>query len=126
MVHSGVHGVRGGESSKFRTRQLDSGVESLALTVRLCQRRTASAQGKGNAPPDQRSPDEQNLLSPGSPTGAPRRALSLNHLVRPRQHRWRDGEAERLRGLEVDDQGDLGRTLDRKASGVRSLQHLVH
>src|SRR5262245_55160432 len=35
-------------------------------------------------------------------------AGSLNNLVRPREHRWRDREAEGLRGLEVDHQVELG------------------
>jgi hypothetical protein len=42
----------------------------------------------------------------------------LDHLVRPPQHRGRDGEAERLRGLEVDDQFELRGLLDRKVGGL--------
>jgi len=36
----------------------------------------------------------------------------LNHLIRPRQQRRRDREAEGLGGLEVDREKELGRSLD--------------
>jgi hypothetical protein len=39
---------------------------------------------------------------------------SFDHLVRPQQQQRRDREAERLRGLEVHDQIELDRLLDRK------------
>src|SRR5215470_2107677 len=37
---------------------------------------------------------------------------SLDELVRSPQHRRRDGQAERLHGLEIDDQLEFGRLLD--------------
>ena len=37
----------------------------------------------------------------------------LDNLVRPQQQRLRDREAQRLRGLEVDNQLELDRLLDR-------------
>jgi hypothetical protein len=37
----------------------------------------------------------------------------FDHLVGPREQRWRDGNAERLRGLQVDNQLKFGRLLDR-------------
>src|SRR5215468_4820530 len=49
----------------------------------------------------------------------------LDDLVRPRQHRRRDREAERLGGLEVDHQLELRRLLDRKVSGLGTLEDLV-
>jgi len=38
----------------------------------------------------------------------------LDHLVRGRQQRFRDGEAERLGGLEVDDEFEFRGLLDRE------------
>src|SRR5215813_563219 len=42
----------------------------------------------------------------------------LDDLIRPPQHRRRDRQAERLGGLEVDDQLELGGLLDRKVTGL--------
>jgi hypothetical protein len=42
---------------------------------------------------------------------------SLYHLVGGRQHRFRDGKAERLGGFEVDDHLVLGRRLQRQIGG---------
>src|SRR6266852_3198362 len=47
------------------------------------------------------------------------RGLSLDHLSRPRQQRRRDRQAEGLRGLEVDDQLEPVKSLDRQFSGAR-------
>src|SRR2546427_111404 len=65
-----------------------------------------------------------------APTGlAPTRRTCLlwtrNHLIRPQQQRGWDGEAERFRGLEVDDQLELGGLLDGQISGLGALQDLV-
>jgi len=49
----------------------------------------------------------------------------LGHLVRPKQQQRRDRQAERLRGLEVDDELELGWLLDWEVTGVRALQDLV-
>ena len=43
---------------------------------------------------------------------APERGLA-NHLTRLEQDAWRDGQAERVGGLEIDDELKLGRLLDR-------------
>ena len=50
----------------------------------------------------------------------------LDHLIRPQQQRRRDRQAERLGGLEVDDQLELGRLLDGEVGGLRALEDLVH
>src|SRR5437870_10142282 len=50
---------------------------------------------------------------------------SLNDLIRSQQQRWRDGEAEGLRGLQVDDQLELGGLLDRQVGGLGPLQNPV-
>ena len=41
-----------------------------------------------------------------------------DHLVRAREQRLRDCEAERLRRLQIDDQLELGRLLDGQAGGL--------
>jgi hypothetical protein len=50
---------------------------------------------------------------------------SLDDLIRPQQERRRNRQAERLGGLEVDDQLERGRLLDRQVSGLRTFQDLV-
>jgi hypothetical protein len=42
----------------------------------------------------------------------------LNNFVGRSQQRFRDGEAERLGGLEVDDKFEFGRLYDRKVGRV--------
>src|SRR5215831_4582539 len=50
----------------------------------------------------------------------------LDHLIRPRQRRRRDRQAESLGGLEVDDQLELGWLLDGQVSGLRALEDPIH
>ena len=49
----------------------------------------------------------------------------LNHLVRPRQHGPWDGQPERLRGLQVEGQFELGRLLDRQVRRPGALRILM-
>src|SRR5437867_5093974 len=50
---------------------------------------------------------------------------SLDHLVCAQQQRLRDREPERLGGLEVDHELELGRLFHRKLAGLRALEDLV-
>ena len=50
---------------------------------------------------------------------------SVDDLVCSQQHRWRDGEAERLRGPDVYDELELGRLLDWEVGRFGALEDLV-
>src|SRR5215468_11119302 len=50
---------------------------------------------------------------------------SVDDLIRPQQQRLRDGEPERLGGLEVDDQFKLSRLQDRQLTGFRTPENLA-
>src|SRR5262245_42890010 len=52
-----------------------------------------------------------------------RLAHSLDHLVDAANQRQRDGEAERLGGLHVDDEFDFGRLLDRQLGGLLAFEN---
>jgi hypothetical protein len=58
-------------------------------------------------------------------TRPPSQFTSLDHLVGPGEHRWRDFKAERLRGLEIDYQFVLGRRLHRQVGGLLALDVLA-
>src|SRR3981189_1978375 len=66
--------------------------------------------------------------SRGSRAIRPRRSRdgSLNHPVRAQHQRLRDRNAERLGGLQIDDQLELRRLLDGKVGWLRALEDLVH
>src|SRR5262249_14294798 len=49
----------------------------------------------------------------------------LDHVVGSGEQRRRDGEAERFRCLEVDDQLELGRLLHRQSAGLRAFEDAV-
>src|SRR5438445_2462137 len=52
----------------------------------------------------------------------------FDHLIRPQQQRLRDRQPERLGGLEVDDQLELGGLLDGKIGGPppQEIRRLIH
>jgi hypothetical protein len=50
---------------------------------------------------------------------------SSNHFVRPRQRGWRNRDADLLRCLEINDELELRRLLDRQISGLCAFQDLV-
>jgi len=70
--------------------------------------------------PQPRPPRREQGHQKGRPAAA-----SLDRLIRPQQQRRRNREAERLRGLEVDDQLELGGLLDGKISRLGALQDPV-
>jgi hypothetical protein len=51
-------------------------------------------------------------------------SVSLNHLVRSRQHVWRNREADLLGGLEIDDELELLRLLHGKSAGLAPFRIL--
>src|SRR6266496_1713382 len=53
-------------------------------------------------------------------------SLSLNHLVRPRQHVRRNREPDLLSRLEVDDEFELRRLLHGEIGGLCAFQDLVN
>jgi hypothetical protein len=60
----------------------------------------------------------------------PLRAISdrglFDHLVSRGEQRWGHRDAERLRGLEIDDEIELGRLIDRPIGGLGAAQKFEH
>jgi hypothetical protein len=52
-------------------------------------------------------------------------AASFDHLVGDGGHRWRNIEAERLRGLEMDDQLEFSRLHHRQVGGLGAFESLA-
>src|SRR4051812_32379321 len=50
------------------------------------------------------------------------RRASLNHLIRSQQHRRRNGEAEGLRGMEIDNELEFRRLLDWHVTRLGALE----
>jgi hypothetical protein len=53
-------------------------------------------------------------------------ARRFDHLISLEQHCRRDGEPERLRRLQIDDQLELCRLLDRKLARPGAFEDLIH
>jgi hypothetical protein len=53
----------------------------------------------------------------------PAPATSFDHPVGAGEQRWRDGEAERFGGFEIDDQLNLGGLLDRQVGGLLAFEN---
>ena len=68
------------------------------------------------------SEEREPYFNPTSPLGL----LSLDHLIRPVQHRLRDCDADLFRGLEIEHEFELHRLLHGKIGGLGSLQDSVH
>src|SRR6516165_5246491 len=75
---------------------------------------SSSAEHGGHAPRSSRRP----------PT-ASNRGASLDDLVGEVEHSWRNREAERPGGLQIDDQLERRRLLDRKIGRLHALEDLV-
>ena len=56
----------------------------------------------------------------------PSRLRSLDHLIRPPQHRRRDRQPERLGGLEVDHQRETDRAFDREVGRSGAAEDLAN
>ena len=114
--------------------QTSSPVGSTALTQDKPSQNYAANQVKSNYVHTQTNTylEPRRGCSTGKSAGrAPLRidqssAGSLDDLVHPQEQRRRDGQAERLRGLEVDDESELRGLLDRKLAGLRALKYFVH
>src|SRR6266481_5259789 len=57
-------------------------------------------------------------------TARARQSHSFDDLVSAREDRWGDGEAERLGGVEIDDQLECRRLLDRQIGRLGALEDL--
>src|SRR5207253_7382273 len=60
------------------------------------------------------------------PPLVPKPIPSLDHLIRPVQHRLRNCQAKLLRSFQIDHQLELGGLLYRQISELSALQNLVH
>ena len=58
-----------------------------------------------------------------APKVAPR--ASLDHLIRAKQQPLRNGEAERVRSLQIDHELEFGWLLDRQVTGIRALEDSI-
>src|SRR5262252_8449753 len=83
-------------------------------------------QRSGNEGPHGSHRRETNVAFDGPPEGPVHGVSLLNHLIRSCQQRRRNRQAKRLGRLEVDDQVELRRLLDRQIGGLGPLQDFVY
>ena len=57
---------------------------------------------------------------------AKQKIISLDYLIRPRQHVGRNRQADLIRCFQIYHKLELGRLLDRQIGGLASLQDSVH
>src|SRR5881628_887952 len=100
------------------------------LVTSLTATRSRSIAGAGVATCATILSDRAGAAQPATATRRPisRRIFagrSLDNLVRPQQHRLRDGQAERLGGLQIDDQLELRGLLDRQVRRLRALEDFI-
>jgi hypothetical protein len=85
--------------------------------------------------PEAQRPERQVVRGPGKPGEADSRTQELaalvehalvDHLVRSRQDRLRNGKAERLRGLHIDHKLELRGLLDGEVGRLSTFEDLIH
>ena len=77
---------------------------------------------RNDSPTHQTGPDSlAALIHDDAELCQPESATSFDDLVGAGEERLRDGEAERLGGLQVDHQLEFGRLLDRQVAGLCAL-----
>jgi hypothetical protein len=69
--------------------------------------------------PDQRT--SRNAVGMSEKCPKPVVATLFDHLIGAGKQRWRDVEAERLGGLEIEDELEFGGPFDRDVAGFRAL-----
>ena len=76
----------------------------------------------GQREPDQGEPQSLKVSHEMAPLSYRLANELLNHFIRPQQHRGRDRQAERFRGLQIDHQLEIRGLLDRQVGGLGPLE----
>jgi hypothetical protein len=98
------------------------GMNSVCGGAQPCGRRCSARNRIGAT---SRPQVQQARVGRGRSAASSQRVGSLDHLIRSREHRRRDRETQRLGGLRVDDQFELGGLLDGEVGGLGPLEDLV-